>query len=324
MRRYMKAATALTFLAGSVVAPTGVALASGGTYLTAYVGWGDPGALAAASAAMGHPFTYASDYVSYTSWTAMDNPYDERPWQGTGYTMIWGVPMLTQSGGTLAAGASGQYNKYFRVLAQHLVADGQGHSVLRLGWEFNSNSFPWYAAGQPTAFVAYWKQIVNTMRSVPGQNFMFEWNPDRGDNGQGDMAMGNFDSYYPGSTYVDVIGLDVYDQSWGVYPGATQEFTQIEDQTWGLNWLAEFGESEGKPIAIPELGLGAGGYSSTPGGAFTGTGSVSGGDDGTFIADISGWVTEHPVVSIAYWDHGSGSVQNGNDPLVLQALKAGF
>ena len=79
-----------------------------------------------------------------------------------------------------------------------MVSAGQGSSIIRPGWEFNGGWFPWAANGQAAAFVAYWQQIVTTMRSVPGQNFTFEWNPTAGDQGVGNLA-----NYYPGNAYVD-------------------------------------------------------------------------------------------------------------------------
>ena len=115
---------------------------------------------------------------------------------------------------SLGQGAAGAYNSYFLQLAQDMVAGGQGSSVIRPGWEFNGGWFSWAANGQAAAFVGFWQQIVNTMRSVPGQDFTFEWNPTAGDEGVGNLA-----NYYPGNAYVDYIGLDLYDQAWGSYPG---------------------------------------------------------------------------------------------------------
>ena len=47
----------------------------------------------------------------------------------------------------------------------------------RLGFEFNGEWFPWRAAADPTAFTDYYRRIVDVMRSVPGQDFKFVWNP---------------------------------------------------------------------------------------------------------------------------------------------------
>ena len=104
-----------------------------------------------------------------------------------------------------------------------MVAAGQGSSIVRLGWEFNGIWFPWGAAGHAGQFVAYWRQIVTTMRAVPGLDFTFEWNPSRGDLGAGNLA-----AFYPGNKYVDYVGLDVFDVEWQSYPGAKAEFAHIK------------------------------------------------------------------------------------------------
>ena len=50
--------------------------------------------------------------------------------------MTWGVPMLPTTGGvSLATGATGAYDAYFKTLATNLVAAGMGNSAppTRLG-----------------------------------------------------------------------------------------------------------------------------------------------------------------------------------------------
>ena len=131
-----------------------------------------------------------------------------------GKPMVWGVPMFPAGWGvSLARGAKGSYNRQFATLAANLVAAGMGNSTPRLGLEFNMPSFPWYTAGKASNSTAYWLQIVNTMRSVPGAAFTFEWNPCRGGQGAVDQTMGNYANYSPGDAYVDAVAPDVYDLS---------------------------------------------------------------------------------------------------------------
>ena len=158
--------------------------------LGVYVGYQSPGGVSSFGRAVGQQPTFAMDFLDGDSWSALVNtaPAYMSAWKGSGYTMIWGLPMLPNSGSTLAQGASGAYNSYFLQLAQEMVAGGQGSSIVRPGWEFNGGWFSWAANGQASAFVTFWQQIVNTMRSVPGQNFTFEWNPTAGDTGVGNLA----------------------------------------------------------------------------------------------------------------------------------------
>lgn len=286
-----------------------------------YAGAGDPTAVASVGEAIGRQPAYAMDFLDGTTWQSISDPsWFASQWAGKGYDMIWGVPILPGTGGpySLATGATGAYNQYFVTLAQRLVADGQGSAILRLGWEFNGGWFPWAANGQATAFVAYWQQIVGAMRSVPGADFKFEWNPTRGD-----LGVGNLADYYPGDNYVDIVGLDVYDTEWANYPGASAEFIQMEDQSYGLNWLAAFAAAHNKAMSFPEWGLGWG-PSNDSGPVSDPNRQVSGGDDPTFVNDMSQWISSHDVMEATFWDYGSSSIANGQNPLTMAALKADF
>ena len=44
----------------------------------------------------------------------------------------------------------------------------------------------------------------------------------------------------------------------GVIPGTSAEFTKLETEPYGLNWLATFAAEQGKSITIPQWGLGPG------------------------------------------------------------------
>ena len=64
--------------------------------------------------------------------------------------------------------------------AKALVRNDLADTVVRIGWEFNGEWMPWAAAKDPESFKSYFRRIVETMRSVPGQQFRFEWCPDYG------------------------------------------------------------------------------------------------------------------------------------------------
>ena len=293
------------------------------TAFTAFVGSANPALLKGLSTQLGYSITYGFGGMGQTTWSSIEAITGGIvAWKGSGYHMIWAIPMLPSSGGvSLSIGATGAYNGYFTTLAQNLVAAGMGNSYLRLGWEFNQTGFPWYAAGQSAAFVAYWQQIVTAMRSVPGAQFTFVWNPSRGDNGSKDLAMGNLANYYPGDAYVDTVGMDVYDTAWNTYPGEAAEFQSTLTRTWGLNWLASFGSAHKKPLAIPELGLGPFGPSAGNGMPFTGSGIIGGGDDPAFINDMFNWIGHNNVSIVGYWDTQESTIENGQNPLTAAALR---
>jgi len=259
---------------------------------------------------LGHQVSYAMDFLDGSSWATISNPWwFLSKWNGTGYHMIWGVPMLPNSGASLDIGATGAYDGYFKKLSAAFVAGGQGSSIIRLGWEFNGGWFPWAAKGHQASFVAYWRQIVDSMRSVPGANFRFEWNPTRGD-----LGVGNLANYYPGDAYVDIVALDVYDIEWGSYPGAEAEWQHMLTQSYGLDWLASFGAAHGKPLAFPEWGLG-----------WSTNGMVGGGDNAYFVQHMASWIDSNDVVNAIAWQYGSDPLPDTKaDPQATAAFAKDF
>ena len=110
-----------------------------------------------------------------------------------------------------------------------------------------------WAATTPSAeanFAAYFQQIVTAMRAVPGENFRFVWNPDAGAFTQSGYSVA---AAYPGNAYVDVIGLDAYDQSWATpqTPANAWSSTTLP----ALTAARQFASAEGKPLALTEWGV---------------------------------------------------------------------
>lgn len=166
---------------------------------------------------------------------------------------------------SLDAGAKGDYNAHFKALAQNLIDYGLADSVLRLGWEFNGGWYTWRASDNPKAWAEYWKQIVTTMRSVKGaETLQFCWNPALG------WQQFPSEQAYPGDEYVDIVGLDVYDDSWAgdTYPlpanATREEVSKRREKAWndviyggqmGLKQWRDFALAHGKLFSIPEWGV---------------------------------------------------------------------
>ena len=130
---------------------------------------------------LGRDIGYAMDFLPGTNWSQLEHPSEwVRRWSFSGYRIIFSVPMIPDSGGSLAEGAAGHYNDHFRKIAQILVAHHKAHARLRLGWEFNGDWFRWSAQQHPRQFAVYWTRIVRTMRSVPNAHFRFDWSPSAG------------------------------------------------------------------------------------------------------------------------------------------------
>lgn len=283
---------------------------------------------------LGHNLKYAMEFLNGSTWSSITaTGYPLTNWQSSGYNMIWGLPILpntyspstnindtTGSAYGLMQGAQGQFNQYWVTVANNLVSDGYGSSIIRLAWEFNGGWFPWAANGQQTNFIQYWQNIVNEMRSVSNQHFIFEWNPTLGDQGVGDLA-----TYYPGDSYVDLVGEDVYDSNWSNYPGCQANWNNMLTESYGLNWFASFATLHNKPMTFPEWGLGFGTYPTNCGTLSNTGGQVGGGDNAYFVSHIANWIDTHNVYEATVWNDGSGTVpSSGTFPQATDAIISGF
>jgi hypothetical protein len=290
-----------------------------------YVGSGDPSGVRSFAASTGSHPVYAADYLPRNEgWAGVSNgstvSWITGQWRGSGYTLVLGVPIIPTDGGgspqgTLAAGAAGQYNSYFATLANSLVSGGAPNAVLRLGWEFNGNWYPWSVTNTTDAanFAAYFRNIVNAMRSVPGQAFKFVWNPNAGGSFGGAYTP---DQAYPGSAYVDYVGIDIYDQGWSSPPTPQNAWANQLSQSWGLNWLAAFSAAQGRPIVLPEWGV-----------DITGDGHGMG-DDPYFMNQVGSWIVQNNVAWTAYFNFdapdGAHDLLDGQFNATLAAFRTMF
>jgi hypothetical protein len=302
--------------------PTAGGVAPGAMLQGVYAGAATPTEVAAFDSATNTQSEIATDFLpSDDGWSGMDGAggslsWLTSAWAGKGYTLSIGVPIIpANSGGNLATGATGAYNSYFVTLAQTLVAGGEGNAYLRLGWEFDGNWFPSWDAQTPSAeaeFAAYFDQIVTAMRSVPGEAFQFVWNPDVGAfTEQGyNVALA-----YPGNAYVNVIGVDAYDESW--YTPQTPANAWNETTQPALTAARSFAAAQGKPIAICEWGI-----------AFLSNGHGLG-DDPLYVNNFAAWM-KNPANDVLYesyfnYDGTSDSIlDGGSTPNSLAAFKADF
>ncbi|QVL31717.1 hypothetical protein KIH39_23205 [Telmatocola sphagniphila] len=232
------------------------------------------------------PSVWGEDFIGGESWDNVQWPTwwlkEWGPWVHAkpGRRLVLAVPILAgpadRSGpvqGTkdlkvpvsLEKGAAGTYNHHFKQLAENLVAHKLGDVILRPGWEFNGGWYAWGAKDKAKLFAEYWRQIVKTMRAVPGTGkILFCWNPTLGDQ---DFPA---DEAWPGDEFVDIVGIDVYDETWNkdTYPwakGATDDVILArQKKVWtewimgsprGLVFWTKFAKDHKKLLAIPEWGL---------------------------------------------------------------------
>jgi hypothetical protein len=197
---------------------------------------------------------------------------------------------------TLVAAAAGDYGSKFYDLGALLVKDGLGDTIIEPGREMNGAWYEWSEQRapppEPGAYILAWRQIVTTMRSVPGQHFRFLWTMY--------MSTTSVAQSWPGSAYVDYIGTDVFD--WYGGPDSTYPHTASgaldHQEKWrqiltaapgGLNWMAAFAQATGKPVIVPEWGLDFHRF--------------GGGDDPAFITNMMAWLKAHDAIGL-YWEQG--------------------
>lgn len=160
------------------------------------------------------------------------------------------TPLLTwESKGQFSQCAAGAFDQHFRGMAQRLVWRGATDAIIRLGWEFNGNWFPWSVNGNYSGYKACFRRAVQAMRSVvPG--LQIEWPVNRESwNGKYQATAANS---YPGDDVVNIIGLSYYDQ----WPAAKDLSVWNANFKPELDFWANFARSRGKRLAFGEWGLG--------------------------------------------------------------------
>lgn len=251
----------------------------------------------------GRPITSASDFQTNASWQAFDSTQRViKDWSGQnqGIVLSIAVPLWAGYGDHLAAAASGYYDQHFVTMARRLVAAGLGNSILRIGWEFNGSWFRWgiTATNKPAQydtrareFASAWRHIVTAIRHVKGGDFTFDWCLSAGPH------YGNLKLAYPGDSYVNYVGIDVYDWNRPGMPNSPKaRWRAIVQQGTGLAWLAKFASLHHKEISVPEWALVHDSVQK----------KHSGGDDKSFIRHMHRWFMTHDVGYENYFNFSDG------------------
>ncbi len=189
---------------------------------------------------------------------------------------------MSIGGQSLQLGASGALDGDVRRIAEILVAGGLDGSVIRVGWEHNGTWSKWSSLDDPVAYSKYFRRIVNTFRSV-SPNFFFEWNVNVRYN---DVDLRS----YPGDAYVDVIGMDIYNSSYGKSQLDTKDrWKTYLERGAGLQWHRDFAAAHGKPMAYSEWGLTENHVA----------GAVA--DDPYFVSKMLEWIATNNVAYATYF-----------------------
>ena len=230
-----------------------------------------PANIDAFSAWLGSPVTIASFFHGRNTWSEIEGQDAQlsawsqwvRAQRGRNVAIAVG---MFPPGGSLASCAAGSYDAHWRRLADNLAYYGLHWAYLRLGWEMDRAGNSWAApAGseKEASYAGCFRRIVQLMRQEqPANQWKFVFNVT--DTAWPSRAY--LESVWPGDAYVDVVGVDAYDQSWipesYPYPSGCDAGCRLSRQqnawryqSWKLYSLRDFAAAHGKPLAFPEWGL---------------------------------------------------------------------
>jgi len=247
----------------STVAGCSVPPGEGSSALGLFVSSQSPSDVQALANQLGVQVQGLSAYTNGTSWATIGS-YQPPP---TSLRLYLSVSMSPDNATPAQTPANlGVYQQ----LAQSLVNAGQDYAILRIGWEWSTTYFSWGVQNTtPAQYVTAFDDIVTTMRSVPGQHFLFDWCAAADEV----PTNGSYAASYPGDQYVDYIGTDQYDN-----PGSS--WADTLDTVGGLSYTVDFAQAHHKLVSIPEWGL-------------------NGADDPSFINLMHGFIA-NPANDVAY------------------------
>lgn len=200
----------------------------------------------------------------------------------------------------LRAVAAGKYDAAYSYAADVLVESGYSNAVVRIGWEFDGTWYPWSARNDPRDYIRAYRHVVDLFRAA-SPAFTYDWCGTA-------QLQSAWPHYWPGSRYVDTVGMDVYDRGWPVIYNPITGSWFDRNAAWqaahkALSGLESFAIRHGKRVSLPEWALTTGGQAYR---------LSHGGDNPTFIQGIYDWIVSLPAV-------GPGSIEyacyfNGTAP----------
>ncbi|MEG1822580.1 MAG: glycosyl hydrolase [Clostridiales bacterium] len=207
----------------------------------------------------------------------------------------------------------GKYDRFLKDYAKTIKKFE--HPVLfRLGNEMNGDwcSYSGYQCGKDSEiFKDFYRYVADIFRDEDVDNAIWIWNP----NGESkpDFDWNHSLMYYPGSEYVDIVGLTAYNT--GTYYeniGETwQSFGELYKPLY-KNYAKWFSE----PLMITEF-----------------SSASMGGDKNKWIQDMFAEIPNYPKIKMAVWWDGCDRDTNGTvarsyvmdeSPEIMQSFKQGF
>ena len=211
---------------------------------------------------------------SYSSVAAFNNTIKAKP-DVVMYYSGWFVPFPTKFATTVANNgavplvqmdpdnisvsqiASGRYDGYLSAYAEAVRAY-KHPVVLSFGHEMNGTWYSWGYRHTPHAvFVAAWRHIVTLFRTLGAHNVTWLWTVNIINHAHGGSSIPNPAQWWPGSSYVNWVGIDGYylKPTWKFAPLFGPTITAVKHLTLDPILVAETGAvpAAGQPAKITDL-----------------------------------------------------------------------
>ena len=199
------------------------------------------------------------DFIAFDSWASFvsDAEWMMGSWTGLTSNLCVSVPLCCNDDPSLANVAAGLHDAAFRTAAAAMQKAGFTRPIIRLGWEFDGNWYPWGNLGGAdeaancAAYIAAFQHVVTLFRAAL-PNCQICWCHAGGSQQIAPPAA------YPGSAYVDGIGFDAYARgiTYGQPSPSAADCETYFMQGWQFDWVPWFAVQQGKWWCVPELGLG--------------------------------------------------------------------
>jgi hypothetical protein len=146
---------------------------------------------------------------------------------------------IPESANSLAHVVSGEFDPFIRRWAKSVVR-ARHPILLRPFHEMGNASYPWSTASgnSPELIAEAWRHVVGVFRDEGATNAAFVWTPYTPED----------ESAWPGSIWVDWIGLDIFNYGTLAEGGTWAEFHSIVQ--WQLNAVRQWN----KPVLLSEVG----------------------------------------------------------------------
>lgn len=247
-----------------------------------------------------------------------------------------GFPLFSRAAGEpsrddqMIAFANGQHDEIIRGCLRAYARCSKRH-VWRIGWEMNLNDTPWFVGDRAESWqrwIAAFQRVATVLRDEArqqGVSIETMWNPGAiswSNAGRADLTL------WPGPEFVDVVGIDLYNNLWPnggdnpydwttgqpvpknewilnpenrrhhwMYAGADQWSPHGDspgNQSFSLAMAIELAKQHGKPLSLGETGV----FNSSP--------PLGVPDDAEFPAFLASALASSgvPVHSVCIWDAG--------------------